>query len=253
VSSASGFFGSRTKPASARLRLFCLPNAGGGVALLHAWLRGLPPQVDLCPIQLPGRESRRMEKSYVRMETLVGALAEAIQPWLDIPFAFFGHSLGALVSFELVRELRRRNMASPAQLFVSARPAPQFHRSLRPMHQLPEPEFIAELIKRYDAIPAAILADPELMQLFLPILRADLEIMETYVYQAEPPLQNPISVFGGLQDRTVGADHLEAWKQQTSNSFRLRMFPGDHFFPRNARTELLEAITEDLSLWTRDD
>jgi medium-chain acyl-[acyl-carrier-protein] hydrolase len=184
------------------------------------------------------------------METLVEALAEALVPMLDIPFALFGHSLGALVSFELARELRRRGMPAPVQLFVSARPAPQFHRCLRPMHQLPEPEFIAELIQRYDAIPAAILADPELMQLFSPILRADLEIMETYVYRAEALLESPISVLGGLQDRTVSSSHLEAWKDQTSNSFKLRMFPGDHFFPRTARTEMLKVIVEDLSLLT---
>jgi medium-chain acyl-[acyl-carrier-protein] hydrolase len=216
--------------------------------LLHSWLNGLPPEVDLCPIHLPGREKRRREPPFVRMESLVQTLAGALEPFLDIPFAFFGHSVGSLMAFEMTREFRRQGLGSPVRLFVSAHAAPQIPRFVEPIHQRPESEFIAELVKRYDAIPAVILEDKDMMEMFLPVLRADLEILETYTYRPEAPLDCPISTLGGVLDSTVATSQLEAWQQQTLHSFRLHMFPGKHFFLKEARPQVLRTICSDLSM-----
>jgi len=216
--------------------------------LLHSWLNGLPEEVDLCPIHLPGREKRRLEPPFVRMDSLTRTLCGALEPFLDIPFALFGHSVGALMAFEMSCELRRRGLPAPARLFVSAHAAPQIPRSVEPIHQRPEPEFLDELIKRYDAIPSSILADRDLMGMFIPVLRADLEILETYTYRPEPPLACPISAFGGVLDSTVATSQLKAWQQQSVNSFRLHMFPGKHFFLKESRPQVLRAICSDLSL-----
>lgn len=216
--------------------------------LLHSWLNGLPDKVDLCPIHLPGREKRRLELPFVRMDLLIRALCGALEPYLDIPFALFGHSVGALMAFETARELRRRGLGTPARLFVSAHAAPQVPRFAEPIHCLPETEFVEALIKQYDAIPSIILADRGLMEMFIPVLRADLEILETYTYRPESPLACPISAFGGVLDSTVATSQLEAWQHQTASSFRLRMFRGKHFFLKESRPQVLSAICSDLSL-----
>ena len=231
----------------ARLRLFCFPSAGSGVALLHNWLKGLPPYIHVCPIQLPGRENRRLETPFNRMDPLVTQLADALDPYLNLDFAFFGHSLGSLIAFELARELRRRGTPGPLHLFVSARCAPQIEVSVLPIHELPEPQFISQLRNRFNAIPDAILADEDLLKLFVPVLRADLAILETYVYKPEEPLAGSLSVFGGTVDGTVNRDQLEAWRLQASGAFKLRMLPGDHFFPKISRSAFLGAISQDLT------
>ena len=239
--------GRRAKPA-AHLRLFCFPNAGGGAALLHSWLNGLPSVIDMQPIHLPGRDRRRAEPPFVHMDALIRDVAGVMESSLDLPFALFGHSVGGLMAFEMARELRRRGLPAPVRLFVSAARAPQTTPSLAPIHHLPYQEFIDALVKRYDAIPAPVLADQELMQIFLPILRADLEILETYAYRPEAPLSCPITVLGGLQDSTVARSQLESWQQQTTDTCELHMFQGNHFFLREARPQILDRICSDLPL-----
>jgi medium-chain acyl-[acyl-carrier-protein] hydrolase len=229
------------------MRLFCFPSAGGGVAQLYSWFQGLPSSVELCPIQLPGREERRQEPPFRRMDVLVADVADALEAALKTPYSLFGHSLGALVAFELARELRRRRLPLPARLFVSARVAPQLPPRFSPIHQLPDTEFIERLASRYGPIPAAVLAEPELMSMFLPVLRSDMEILETYSYTAEPPLDLDISVFGGESDAGVDKDGLSSWAEQTSTPLAIRMFPGDHFFPRVAREDFLKAMSSDLA------
>jgi medium-chain acyl-[acyl-carrier-protein] hydrolase len=164
----------------------------------------------------------------------------------DLPFAFYGHSFGSMIAFELARELRRRNLPGPLRLFVAASRAPDRDDPHPPVHNLPEPEFLATMCTRFKAIPEAILADRELLRLFVPVMRADLEMMDTYVYTPEEPLACPISAFGGLEDVAISREDLLAWSRQTSSVFTLRMLPGDHFFPRTAQTALLEAIMRDL-------
>jgi len=231
----------------AEMRLFCFPSAGGGVAQLYSWFKGLPSNVEMCPIQLSGREERRQEPPIRRMDVLVAAVADALEPALKMPYALFGHSLGALVAFELARELRRRRLPPPARLFVSSRDAPQLPPRFSPIHHLPDAEFIERLAARYGPIPPAILSEPELMNMFLPVLRSDMEILETYSYRPELPLELDLSVFGGTSDPSVDKIGLSSWAEQTSLPLAIRMFPGDHFFPRVAREDFLKATSRDLA------
>ena len=186
-----------------------------------------------------------METPITQLSPLVQALAQALVPLLDKPFAFFGHSLGALVAFELARQLRRQSGVQPVRLLVSADRAPQISHRDRPINALPEKEFLDEL-RRLNGIPEKVLEETELMQSMLPILRADFAVYETYVYSTELPLSCPISTLGGLQDHRVSRDDLEAWRDQTSGSFSLRMFPGGHFFWNTAQPPLLQMLSQEL-------
>lgn len=229
----------------ARLRLFCFPYAGGAASVFRNWSDGLPADVEVCPVQFPGRGIRLMEPPFSQLSLLVDALIEALLPLLDRPFALFGHSLGSLVSFELARSLQARRQARPVRLIVSAGPAPQIpHRGL-PIHKLPEEEFSAQL-RRLSGTPEDLLNHKELMDIVLPSLRADFALYESYQYSWGPPLSCPISTYGGLSDHRVSHRDLEAWRDQTLSSFSLRMFPGDHFYLKTTEPLLLQALSREL-------
>jgi medium-chain acyl-[acyl-carrier-protein] hydrolase len=161
---------------------------------------------------------------------------------MDVPFAFFGHSMGALISFELARHLRRIHYPGPAQLFISAHRAPQLPDSNSPLHDLPDSALI-DALSRLGGTPQAILQHTELMNVMLPILRADLTLCETYVYISEPPLDCPIAVFGGEQDSMVSTQELQEWRNQTRSAFTLHMLPGDHFFLHSRQNLLLGTLS----------
>jgi len=227
-------------------RLFCFPYAGGDAAIYRAWPDGLPG-VEVVAVRPPGRGSRFREPSFTRIAPLVSALAGAVQPLLDRPFAFFGHSLGALIAFELTRELRRRNDQLPLQLIVSGSDAPQRRLTDKPVHALPDAEFI-ENLRQLDRTPSEVLANQELISLLLPMLRADFAVLETYDYVEEPPLGCPILVVGGQQDERVRPDSLQGWADQTSEGFSLEMLPGGHFFLNASQALLLQVISNKLPL-----
>lgn len=229
----------------ATLRLFCLPYAGGGPQTYYKWWRGLPATVEVCAVQFPGRGSRLAERPFTALTSLVPVLGAALAPQLDKPFAFFGHSLGALLSFELARQVRRAYGRQPAQLFVSALAAPQQPRTRPPIHALPEREFLEE-VRRLNGTPREVLEMPELLELVIPILRADFALIEGYSFVPEPPLECAITVFGGLQDDRTPRAGLEAWREQTNASFAVRMLPGDHFFINTAQPLLLHALHREL-------
>jgi len=234
----------KPKP-QARVRLFCLPYAGTGAAMFRTWPDGLPADVEVCPVQIPGRGTRLTERPFTRLSPLVEALAQALAPLLDKKFAIFGHSLGALAGFELARQLRRQFGVQPARLFVSAARAPQIPPRHRPLHALPDREFLEEL-RCLNGTSGAILENAELMQIMLPVLRADFAVFETYAYSTEPPLDCGIRVFGGLRDHRVSRDDLEAWRDQTNASFSLRMFPGGHFFLTPVQPLFLRVLSQEL-------
>lgn len=229
----------------ARLRLFCFSYAGGAASVYRPWTHELPHDVELCTIQLPGREGRLLESPYTDMEPLARCLADVIEPYLDRPFAFFGHSMGALVSFEVAREIRRRHGISPRHLLVSGHAAPRVMRRRAPVHQLPDDAFV-DAIRELNGTPEQVLQNAELMELVLPALRADLAICETYAYTAEPPLACPISAFGGLADAEVRYDDLRAWQVETLGQFQLRLFEGDHFYLREQQSALIDTISRSL-------
>lgn len=229
---------------NATVRLFCFPYAGGGSSIFRSWLKTLPNFIELCVAQLPGRESRIREQPYDRLATMVEALGEAIEPHLTNTFAFFGHSMGAMISLELARTVRRKWQLEPNHLFVSGRRAPQMPRTREMTYNLPEPEFIDEL-RRLSGTPPEVLANPELMQLMLPLLRADFSVCQTYEYEPEPPLTCPITVFGGLEDETT-REELEGWREQTSGACTIRMAPGNHFFLHSAQPQILRIVEQQL-------
>lgn len=201
--------------------------------------------VEVCPIELPGRGMRLMEPPFTRLQPLIEALEKEILPLLDKPFAFFGYSMGAIVSFELARLLRRNRHLSPLHLFVCAYHAPQVVDSHPPLHALPEAGILQQL-RRYNGTPQEVLNNPELIKLFLPTVRADFAVLETYIYAPEAPLDCPISAFGGWQDWKASANDLEAWREQTKATFSLEMFPGEHFFIHSSESLLLDAVNQKL-------
>lgn len=228
----------------ARLRLFCFHYAGGGAHIFRSWPDGLPGTVEVCAVQLPGRGAQLVQPAFTCMGSLVDALTKVLLPHLNKPFAFFGHSMGALVGFELARQLKREYALEPLQLFVSACFAPQIPDP-HPIHHLPEDEFLEQL-RSLNGVPDEVLENSELLQLMLPTLRADCMLTETYTCTSKPSLSCPITVFGGSRDPFFYRDHLEAWHEQTSGPFSLRMVPGDHFFLHTAQTLLLGMLYREL-------
>jgi medium-chain acyl-[acyl-carrier-protein] hydrolase len=235
---------SRPNP-QANLRLFCFPYAGGGTWSFRDWSDNLPQTIEVCSIELPGRGTQMKSSPFTQLQPLVGAIADAIHLYLDKPFAFFGHSMGGLVSFEVARLLRKNYGIVPVHLLTSGRRAPQLKPTKPPIHNLPKPDFIKEL-KALNGTPSEVLNDQELMDLMLPILRADFAVLETYNYTEEQPFSCPISVFGGLQDPEVSHEELEAWREQTSSKFSLHMFEGDHFFIHSTQQMLLKLVSQQL-------
>jgi medium-chain acyl-[acyl-carrier-protein] hydrolase len=230
----------------ARLRMFCFPYAGGGASAYRGWAGSLPNDLEVCPVQLPGRESRLRDQAFEKPEPLIQALADSLQPWMDMPFVFFGHSMGGMISFELSRELRRRGKTLPLHIFVSGRRAPQQPAREEPIHDLPEPEFIVKL-RELNGTPEEVLQHAELMKLLVPVLRADFAVNETYTYTEEEPFDFGISAFGGLGDVEVTKEDVENWRVHTRGRFRIRMLPGDHFFLHSAKDLITEAIARDLA------
>lgn len=229
----------------ASLRLFCFPFAGGGAQSFRSWPDALPSSIEVCPVQLPGRESRMKEAPYSNVIPMVEALAEAIRPCLDKPFAFFGHSMGAIIAFELARKIRHDYALLPESLIVSARVAPQLQIPRDPINKLPPAQFL-EALKALKGTPKEVLENEAIMELVTPLLRADLAVHEEYEYSKEAPLECPILAFGGLQDTEANRESIDAWREQTAGSFILRMLPGDHFFPVTAQTLFLRMLSQEL-------
>lgn len=230
----------------ASLRLFCFPYAGGAASIYHKWPGMFPATIEICPVQIPGRGERLREPPFTQFPPLTQTIAEGLREMLDKPFAFFGHSMGAIISFELTRLLRRQGGPLPVHLFVSGRSAPTIPDADPPTYDLPEPEFIEEL-QRLKGTPKEVLEHPELMELLIPLLRADFELIQNYLYTPEPPLDCPITAFGGLQDDEVSRENIEAWHEQTTRAFSLRMLQGDHFFLNHSLHPIIEVVCRELA------
>ncbi len=231
----------------ARLRLFCFSYAGGGASTFYSWAKELPSDIETVGIQMPGIETRIMEPPVTSISSVIQELAPALYPKLDRPFSFFGHSLGALISFELTRELLKHYQCQPIRLFVSGNPAPQIPDSYPPIHDLPETEFLEELRHRYNGIPEEILENHDLLQLLLPGLKASHKMYESYHYITGDPINCGITAFGGLQDNTVNDEDIEAWRHQTKGTFALHMIPGNHFFIHSEKEYFLRILFRELT------
>jgi len=227
------------------MRLFCFPYAGGTAAVFRNWPQYLPSEIELCAVQYAGRGSRLVEPLGEDIVEVMNGIFHDLQPFLKKPFAFFGHSMGALVSYEFARRLQQEKQPGPFQLFVSGSSAPHVKFTTEPTYNLPEPEFIAEL-RRLQGTPGEVLDNAELMQLMMPIIRADFKASQTYEYVPGPPLECPIRAFGGLKDEMVPRENVEAWSEHTRGSFRAQMLPGDHFFLNTSLSLLTRIIAQEL-------
>jgi medium-chain acyl-[acyl-carrier-protein] hydrolase len=209
--------------------------------VFRTWPDGLPASIEVLPVQLPGHGTRIAESPARRIASLVHPLADALEAELDRPFALFGHSMGALFSFELARELRRRGRV-PERLLVAGWHAPHLHFD-SPIHRLPDAEFL-ERVRVFHAAPSALLDNDELMQVMLPVLRADFEACETYGFVSEAPLECPITGFCGAGDTLIVRQLMEGWSEHSRWPFALHTLPGDHFFLHGAEAELLGLIAD---------
>ena len=221
-----------------KIRLFLFPYAGGGPAVFGKWLTEFDAHVEGFIIHYPGRGSRHNEPPINRIHIFVEKLTQVIQPLLDKPFAFFGHSFGGLIAYELAKQFQ------PQVLFISGCGAPHLPNPHPPIHHLPDPEFIKSL-QELNGIPAEIAENVELMELLLPMLRADFEAFENY-QPSSNQLTCPIIVFGGLDDPMVSRSQLEGWAKHTTSDFLSQYFPGDHFFINTNKTDIIASINSEI-------
>lgn len=239
----------RPRPA-ARLRLICLPPAGGGASRYRDWPAHLPDDVEVVSVQLPARENRFNERPIESMEQLTGPLLDGLASQLTRPFALFGHSMGALIAFELIRRMRADGVA-PMHLFASGCRAPHLPSRSPDWHTLPDREFLAT-IEELGGIPPELLAESQFLDAMLPTLRSDCTLIETYMFHPQDPLSCPVSVFGGLRDKEVPPEDVRAWSRHTTGPFRVHLLPGDHFFVNSARPDLLRLVASELESASAD-
>jgi medium-chain acyl-[acyl-carrier-protein] hydrolase len=239
---------SEERPA-AGLDLYCFPPAGGTSSLYRNWHDGLPPWIEVRAVELPGRERRFSERPFTDMDALLAKLApliEGLHASGQRPFVFFGHSMGATIAFELTRRLRERGGIVPRALCLSGRKAPQVPERFPLMYDLDDGPFV-EGLRAYGGTPDEVLQNQELMEIFVPLLRADFTLFETWPFRAGPPLPVPFRVFGGAADSRALRSELQAWRIHTAGSFRLRMISGGHFFLRDEADLTLAALAEELA------
>jgi medium-chain acyl-[acyl-carrier-protein] hydrolase len=224
-------------------RLFCFPPVGGAASLYRRWSQRFGNRIEICAVQLPGREDRMADTPFRDLRELVRAVADALAPYLgEKPFAFFGHSMGAIISYELAAELRRRKLPKPRRLFLSAAAAPPLtYIPDPPRHTMTDEQLVTEL-RRLGGTPEELLQHRELLDLVLPSLKADFSVFDTYRYQDTEPLDVPISVFGGIDDAVLPEEKLVPWQEHTSADFTLRIFPGNHFYLQTQE----EALTREI-------
>ncbi len=227
------------------MRLFCFSYAGGGASTYLRWRPHITNSIDICALQPPGREDRISEQPISDLSTLISHIADVITPHTKIPYAFFGHCNGALVSFELAREMRRRNIMPPQHMFVSSFRSPGRRNTNRVLHDLPQSTFLDHL-RAYGGMPEEILNNDQLMDSLMPTIRADFSLHENYAYREEKSLDCPFTILGGLQDSIVNRKELSGWRDKTRNSAKISMFPGGHFFIDTHREYLLKMINDEL-------
>ncbi|MGC2743716.1 MAG: alpha/beta fold hydrolase [Candidatus Angelobacter sp.] len=227
------------------LRLYCFPYAGAGADVYRSWQQWFPQKVQICLVHLPGRGRGMGEQPFAQLPPLVASIADRIDREPRHTYALYGHSMGALIAFELGREMFRRHGYGPEHLLVSGRRAPQSPTDEPVIFNLPHDQFLAEL-RRLNGTPAEVLDNPEVIELFITTLRADFELVDTYEYRPGEPLSCPITVYNGIKDIHVPTESSPAWQEQTSSHCKVRLLNGDHFFIRNPDQEFISAFKADV-------
>lgn len=225
-----------------KFRLFCFPPAGLGGVVFRSWAAKLPAGVELCAVQLPGRTLRLSEPGMTSIPRLAEAITDAIADLPELPFALFGHSMGAVLASEVARSLVARSLLLPSYLIVSGRRPPQVPDTRAPISGLSDDAFVAEINRRYGGIPSEILANPDVLALLLPGLRADMIALEAFRPGPRPPFPIPISAFGGDADLMTPIEHLDEWKSETLGAFSTRVFQGGHFYLDTQREPVVGEI-----------
>lgn len=229
----------------ARLRMFCFPHAGGSARNYRGWAERLGPGVEICAVQLPGRERRLSEPGLRRVDHAVDSLLPVLRPHLDLPFVLFGHSMGSLLAYETARGLAANGRASPLALFVSGRRAPHLPSRRRNLHDLPRDELLTE-IQALNGTPPEVFAHQDLVDLMLPTLRSDLELVETYAQLPGSPLSCPVIAMSGERDVDVTPEDLAGWQAVTSGQFKTLLFDGHHFYLNDPQTGFMDALRREL-------
>ena len=230
----------------AECRLFCLAYAGGSSAIYTSWPKALPDFIEVLPLQLPGRGSRMREKPFTNLLQTTQAIHDDLLPlFKEKPFAFFGHSMGATISFEVARKLETEDGIRPFAMFVSGRQAPHVPDRYPPNYNLPHDQFIEQL-RRLNGTPKEVFEHQELLELVVPILRADFEAIDTYQYIPSTPLECPIIALIGEHDQDILREDFEAWRIHTTQDFRCRIFPGDHFYLHSQQPALLRELAQEI-------
>jgi medium-chain acyl-[acyl-carrier-protein] hydrolase len=229
-----------------QIRLFCFPYAGAGASIFRRWTALLPDWVEMVAIQPPGREGRFVEPLPNNVREMASAIASAIAPWLDLPYAIFGHSLGTLVGFQTAVELRQLGMPQPKVIIMSGRGAPHLLHQRCDRYLLPHDRFVEE-VRKMQGTPEEVLASEEMMELLVPMLRADFALNATYDAGEPPAFDCPLFAYGGSGDPEVLEDDLAQWQQYSSQATRIRMFDGGHFFVETVREQVLQQLAQDLA------
>lgn len=225
--------------------VFCFPHAGGAASYFHSWSASLAPGIEVLAVQYPGREDRAAEPCVTSIAELADQIHAALGPWLPGRFAFFGHSMGAILAFEVARRIAREQGRGPAHLFASGRLAPPCHRH-RDLHRAGNPALIAELLSLGGTDPR-ILQDSGALELILPAMRADYTASERYRFEPGPPLSCDITAMTGDRDPQGTLGEVAAWSAHTTGAFSLRVYPGGHFYLDDCRAQVLELISSSLA------
>ncbi|MCX2953673.1 thioesterase II family protein [Lentzea sp. NEAU-D7] len=221
-------------------RLFCFPHAGASAAVYAGWRTAGNGDPAICPVQLPGRAARGRETPHHDPEALADDVISGLGAELTGDYALFGHSVGALVAYLVARRIVERGGQPPRHLFVSGRPAPQLPNTRRELRALPTDDLVGEL-RALGGLPDVLLKERSLLELFLPLLRADMSVNETYRHVPGPPLPIPLTVFGGTDDPRAEHAELAAWQELSADS-ALVTYPGGHFYLEDRVPEMLEVV-----------
>ena len=227
----------------ARVRLFCLPFAGGGASIYRGWAKDLEPAIEVCPIQLPGRENRFSEKAHEHVQTLAPAIANQLQFYLDKPYLIYGHSMGALLAFEVLRILQQKGQAMPETAILGAHRAAHLPPKRQPMSTLDDASFLAKLTT-FGGFPDEVLQSQELLQFVLPTLRADFALCDSYPFTPGPALDCPLALIAGRHDQEVNPQDMQPWQTHTLHPARLVTLDAGHFFLKTHPEAVFDLIKQ---------